>query len=341
MTFLIKLNTLKKTFLLILSLLFAISSIAQKSAEDFGYRHLKLEYEKDTVHILVKSKKGEELNKKPIIFEVQGSTAVPLIVYDGERQVSYVSICEGFVENEYHLVLVSKPGLPLIAHKNELTKGKYKEPNTNSYPEKYLENNNLEYYVKRNNTVFNFLKKQKWVDTTKVVAIGHSEGSTIVAHMANKIDGITHLIYSGGTPYYSRILAMVQQDRRRELQEDTEFAQDVYDYWEDVIKYPFAFDRNKGWNTNYGSFSFSQNENDILKQLKIPILMSYGTLDEGAPFVDMFHIETMKDRHTNFTFKAYVGLDHYYKNVNPNSKNLNEDSLSKVVNDWLHWIKIN
>jgi len=326
-----------------LSIIFTISGIlcfAQKTPKDFGYKHLNVVFENDTIDILVKSKKGEEHIKKPILFEVQGSTAVPLIVYDGERQVSYVSLTEGFAEKDYHLVMVNKPGLPLMSHIDKLTKGKYKDPKTKEYPKKYLQNNNLEYYVKRNNEIINFLIKQNWVDRSKIVVVGHSEGSTIAAHMADKIEGITHLIYSGGTPYYPRILAMIQQDRKSELKKDDGWVKKDFEYWKDLVKYPFAKDRNKGWNTNYGTYSFSQNENDVLKRLKIPVLISYGTLDEGAPFCDMFHIETIKERHTNFTFNAYIGLNHYYqlpKSVN-NSK---EDYLSKVVKDWFLWVKDN
>lgn len=311
---------------------------AQIKPSNFGYRHFTIEFEKDTVHILVKSKKEERLKKKPVFFEIQGSTAVPLIVHNGQQQVSYVSLTEGLVENDYHLVMVNKPGLPLMIHNDSLTKGKYKDPNTKQYPQNYLKNNNLHYYVERNNKVIEFLKKQDWVDSTKVVVAGHSEGSSIAAHMADKIEGITHLIYSGGTPYYPRILTMIQQDRKQELKKDNDWVKKDFDYWKDIVKYPLALDKNKGWNTNYGTYSFSENENDILKRLKIPILISYGTMDEGAPFCDMFQLETIKERSRNFTFYAYVGLNHYYQSelLEDASK---QDYLTKVINDWLQWLK--
>ncbi|WP_435414527.1 alpha/beta hydrolase family protein [Polaribacter aestuariivivens] len=315
---------------------------AQKKVEDFGYRRIQTSFEAETVDILISSIKGEENRKKPIFFEVQGSTALPLIVHDGKQQVSYVSISQGFAEKDYHLILVSKPGIPLIVHKDSLTNGKYKNLKTGKYPQKYLDNNNLNYYVKRNKKVIDYLKKQNWVDTTKIVVAGHSEGSTIATHMADKIDGITQLIYSGGTPYYPRILAMIQKDRKLELEEESNWIQKDFNYWKDVVKHPLTKDRNEGWNTNYGTYSFSQNENEVLKRLKIPILISYGTSDEGAPFCDMFHIEIIKERQTNFTFNAYVGLDHYYqKKNNKIDSNNKTDYLSDVVYDWLKWLKKN
>jgi len=79
-----------------------------------------------------------------------------------------------------------------------------------------------------------------------------------------------------------------------------------------VVDHPFALIRHEGWNTNTGTYSFSQNENEVLKRLKIPVLICYGTKDEAGPFNDMFHIETIRDRASNISFKAYVGLNHNY-----------------------------
>jgi hypothetical protein len=39
-----------------------------KTPADFGYRHLTMRYQRDTVDILVLSKKGEELQRKPMFF---------------------------------------------------------------------------------------------------------------------------------------------------------------------------------------------------------------------------------------------------------------------------------
>ncbi|QNM84569.1 dienelactone hydrolase family protein [Polaribacter pectinis] len=331
-----------KKIILLLFISISTNFHSQKKAEDFGFRHFQYIIENDTIDVLVKSKKGEENIKKPIFFEVQGSTAVPLIVHNNKQRVSYVSLSEGYTENDYHLVMVNKPGLPLIIHNDSLTRGQYKDLKTGKYPQKYLENNKLEYYVERNSAVINFLKKQDWVDTTKIVVAGHSEGSTIATHMADKIDEITHLIYSGGTPYYPRILAMIQQDRRLEKKKESDWVKKDLEYWKDVVKYPLAKNRNEGWNTNYGTYSFSQNENNVLKRLKIPILITYGTSDEGAPFCDMFHIETIKENQTNFTFNAYVGLDHYYqKKEHDKDSTKKKDYLNTVVSHWLKWIEIN
>ena len=243
-----------------------------------------------------------------------------------------MSLLQGSVENDYHLVIINKPGLPLMVHQDQLSNGRYKDPETGKYPTEYLKNNHLSYYVARNHQVLDYLKQQPWVDTTKIVLQGHSEGSTIAVHLADKTTGITHLIYSGGLPYFPRILAMVRQERQYEKDSANPWVQNVYDYWEEVIEKPLKPEPKEGWNTNFGTYSFSQSENEVLKRLQIPVLISYGTRDEAAPFNDMFRIECISDKVKNVTFNAYVGLDYYYQADDMG------DRLTGIINDWLAWI---
>ena len=108
-------------------------------------------------------------------------------------------------------------------------------------PTKYTTNNNLEYYYKRNNKVIKYLLKQEWVDKSKIIVAGHSEGSSIAAKIASTNKNITHLIYSGSTIYYPRILSMVNQDRYSETDEDSWVNKD-FEYWKNVNENPT--DRN-------------------------------------------------------------------------------------------------
>ena len=59
-------------FILITSSIFG----QKKTPEDFGFRHFVYQYTADSVDILVKSKKGEELKRKPILLFCQGSLPV-------------------------------------------------------------------------------------------------------------------------------------------------------------------------------------------------------------------------------------------------------------------------
>lgn len=329
---------------LILPFLFIISFYCySQKPEDFGFRHFQYVFENDTIDVLVKSKKGEEQLKKPLFFSVQGSLAVPLIIHDGKHRVSYATLEEGFVEENYHLIIINKPGIPLVAHKDSLVNREYFVDKGNYlYSEKYLKSNHLDYYVERNVRVIDSLFKQDWVDTTKLIISGHSQGSGIAASMCDKTNKATHLIYSSGTPYFSTILAMLHKARMQEGNEANPRVEKIINAWKDVVSNPLNY-FNPHRDSNLTLSSFSQNESEILKRLKIPVLISYGTQDESSPYQDLFQLETIRDRITHITFTPYIGLGHNYQLVNPNKDNPNQqtDFLENVVKDWLKWIEKN
>ncbi|MFY9243106.1 MAG: hypothetical protein WAO74_08765 [Polaribacter sp.] len=330
-----------RTIYTLLILMFSFQTYAQ-NPEKFGFKHLQYIIEADTVDVLIKSKKGDENKKKPLLFSVQGSLGVPLIIHNGTHRVKYSTLEEGFVENEYHLVIVNKPGIPLIAHIDSLVDGKEYFINKKEYiyPTKYLKNNNLDYYVKRNLQVIDSLFKENWVDTSKLVISGHSQGSGIALSMCDKTIKATHLIYSSGLPYYSTILAMLHKERMKEANEQNPRVEKIIRYWKEAVEDPFNY-INPNRDSNLTLSSFSQNENIILKRLSIPVLISYGTKDESSPYQDMFRIETIKDRIKHITFNDYIGLGHNYQLVNPDKENQKTDFLSEVLFDWLQWIKDN
>ncbi|MBG7611436.1 hypothetical protein IU405_04150, partial [Polaribacter sp. BAL334] len=146
-------------------------------------RHFQYFIEGDSIDVLVKSKKGDENKKKPIFFSVQGSLGVPLLIHNGKQRVKYSTLEEGFVEDDYHLIIVNKPGIPLISHKDSLSnRGEYYDHKSQKiYPKEYVNKNYSEYYVKRNISVIELLLKESWVDSSKIIVSGHSQGSGIAA----------------------------------------------------------------------------------------------------------------------------------------------------------------
>ncbi|WP_456437467.1 hypothetical protein, partial [Psychroserpens sp.] len=224
---------------IIISFALSTTCLFAQKAEDFGFRHLQYVFENDTIDVLIKSKKGDENKKKPLFFSVQGSTAKPLIVHNGKQRINLMLV-EGFVEEDFHLVIVNKPGLPLMCNKERLSKrGRYFENKLQKkFPKQYLEKNYLNYYVKRNVRIIDSLLKKNWVDSAKLVVSGHSQGSSIVAEMADKNTAITHLIYSSGLPYYSTILDILHEERMNEDNEENPYVQKTIDYWKNVVERP-------------------------------------------------------------------------------------------------------
>mgnify|MGYP006201818571 CR=1 FL=1 len=86
-----------------------------KTPEDFGFRHIVFKYKTDDVDILIKSQKGEENFRKPIFFFCQGSLPKPLIKYHEDNAYGVFPFDVDSLSEKYHLVIVSKPHIPVIA----------------------------------------------------------------------------------------------------------------------------------------------------------------------------------------------------------------------------------
>jgi dienelactone hydrolase len=309
-------------------------------AEDFGFRHLQTIYISDTVNILIKSKKGDELKRKPIFLFCQGSLPQPLIKKDGVNIYSVFPFKTDSLEIDYHIVIISKPSIPLIAEVKTLESNfVYIDPETGKIPKDYSTRNLLDYYVKRNLKVIDYLEKLPYIDNSKLVISGHSEGSTIAAKMAYKSKKVTKLIYASGSPL-GRIMAMVGQDRATETDTDsTRLAEMEFDYWEQVV-----YDKNNMDDTNGDTFKatydFSIPAINYLEKLKIPVLICYGTKDWSAPYNDYLRAEMIRQKKKNFTFKAYIGLEHNFFPLTINGEpNYDIFNWDKIANEWWRWAK--
>ena len=325
----------------ILLLLFTTSLFGQK-AEDFGFRHLQTIYKGDTVDILIKSKKGEEQIKKPLLLFCQGSLPIPLIImYDENGMKGIYNVFVFNTDNisiKYHLAIINKPFIPLIADKTSLTNEMTFADSLGNYSTNYTKRNVLDYYVDRNIQVINFLQKQSFISSTKLVVAGHSEGAAIAANIAYKCRKVTELIYSGGSPL-GRIMSIFGIIRNEQLKDSTKNVNGIFEYWSKTIEN--KSDDNSTGDTYKGQYQFSNPPPiDILLKLNIPILVTYGTKDFGAISQnDYLRVATISKQKTNFTFKDYIGLDHNFfpllQNDKPNYDIFNWD---KVAEDWRVWL---
>ena len=319
---------------IILLLLISVTTFGQKKPEDFGYRHLTFTYKKLTVDVLIQSKEREENIQKPLFFWCQGSMPQPLLKYDETGLYGTFPFDVDDFLSDYHLVIVGKPGVPLISDVKDL-KAEYQYLNENdSVPKIYSEHNYLDYYVERNDFIIKKLLKEKWVSKNKLVLAGHSEGSTIVAKLATKNKKVTHLIYSGGNPY-GRILNILQQQIF--IYKDYE----AIEYWKSVVANKQNITYN-GRDTYKATYDFSQPSEIHLKKLKIPVFITYGTKDWNAPYNDLLQIESIQLGLKNIVFKPYFDVEHNYFPVNENREpNYEVYNWENVGKDWKNWLDKN
>ncbi len=210
---------MRNVLLLFFTICFFHLSGQDKPGTVFGFRHLQTIYNGDTVDILIKSKKGEEGKKKPLFLFCQGSLPIPLIItYDENNKKGIFNVFvfnPDSLSNEYHLAIIGKPGIPLIASQKDLESDLSYKDSTRKFPGKYTDRDLLYYYVNRDIAVIQFLQRQSWISISRLVVAGHSEGSTIAAKLASVYPKVTDLIYSGGNPM-GRIMTVIERSRALE-----------------------------------------------------------------------------------------------------------------------------
>ncbi len=309
-----------------------------KTPEELGFRHITYTYQGDVVDVIVKSKKGEENQPKPLFFFCQGSLPDPTIKYLDDRVLVFPFDMETYAE-QYHLVIVGKPGSPLVLDLAPFAPSYQFRQAGEKVPQAYTDRNYLSYYVERNIEVLQALAQEEWVSSDQLVVAGHSEGSTIGAKMALLYPEITHLIYSGGNPM-GRIMSIITEYRYGETEADQR-AEHMFDHWEWILDNKESVTDERG-DSPRATYEFSEPSFDVLEQLKIPVLVTYGSKDWSAPFNDYLHLEALRKGWTNFTFKAYIGTEHNFFPVNeqyvPDHKVRN---WPKVATDWLTWLTVN
>lgn len=332
-----------KHFYIVLIFLQASYSFSQNSLKELGFREFSLGFEGDKVDFVVKSKKGDELKPKPIFLFCQGSLPRPMAV-KYKKQVSFFAIPFKIPENilnDYHIVIISKPGIPVQADSTALGNNyTYLNPD-GKVPELYYKCYFSDYYVHRNIFVLENLLKEKWVKKGKLVVAGHSQGSTVAALISERFEKITHLIHSGGNPF-GRIMQMVAQRRAHEKAEDSTAKESIFQFWEEVVQNKNSLDSPNGGDPGKSTYDFSQNIINSLLNLEIPVLISYGTKDRGTLFNDYLRIEVIREGKKNFEFQSYFGAEHnYFPVLEDGSINYNDFQWDKVAENWSRWLDEN
>lgn len=315
-----------------------------KILKAYGFRHITFHYQGDPVDILIKSKKGEENIPKPLFLFCQGSQPNPLIIRfrkNGTDQIYPVFVFNtDSLSKDYHLVIIGKPYVPLMAEEDSLNKQLAFVDNKGLPTEPYKRRNYLDYYVNRNIAILRSLRKSPWVTKNKLVVAGHSEGAAIASKIAYKYSRVTELIYASGSPL-GRMASVVAQARKEDT-DSSPLAEEEFKSWIQITADPNNLiaegDSNKD---TYQSSSPAPIT--WITRLKIPTLIVNGTKDVNGLFAnDYLRLEAIRLQKPNLTFKSYIGLEHNFFAVKPSGKiDYDQFGWDKVANDWYLWLKKN
>ncbi|OGX84536.1 hypothetical protein BEN47_16085 [Hymenobacter lapidarius] len=300
-----------------------------RTPEELGYRHMVVMYGRDSVNVLVLSQPGEEKQKKPLLFWVQGSLPTPLVLYDRQGAFPVFPFHPKAVLKNCHLVIVSKPGIPLMAD----VEGRDANQmfGRTAPPPYYCARNYLDYFVQRDVALLRYFKKQPWVDKSHVVAAGHSQGSTIVAHLAAVPGLVSHAVYLSGNPL-GQLMSMLDESRQRE---DSVAAVATFRRWQTAVTHPALADCVG--DDPRSLFGFGAAPLPVLLRAQVPVFVGYGTRDHGVAGDDFLRLECIRLHKTNFTFREYTGREHNFFGFKGGQINYDDFYWDAVGDEFLRW----
>ena len=340
--------------LIFISTLIPLLAFGQYDPKMEEYQHKTIYTKYDTINYHIYSK-GKIEEKKNILIFFHGSGGNPLfmqsikidtikVIENGKskNKVEKTIILNTSVPfdldripNDYIFVLISKKGVPFSADKNS-----YK-PSKNFY-----KNESLNYRVWLGDKVINdltnkFIKKPK-----KVLIIGHSEGSDVVAKLGHKNKKITHIGYWAGganTQYYDFAL-FIQKDVQNGKTTQIEANKSLDSLFIDIKN--IENDPNnseKQWLENpYRRWSqFTEPSINNLLKINKPLFVAVAGKDESVPIESslLIPIEFIRHKKENLTFKIYPEYNHSFAKP-PKSEN---DEWSwewmNVFEDFMKWVE--
>lgn len=288
-------------------------------------------------------------SKKPVFLFCQGSLPVPLFVEiegygpymlaGGVSNFDYANIRE-----QYHLVVISMPHTPVYARKENINAQFHYVPDPAKpfeFSQAYLMADHLQNYVDRAGRVLAFLNHQPWVDPSKLVVAGHSQGSKVATKIAASHKGVTHLGLFAANPF-GRVDQFVRQARldaqmgRISWETADSVMNDHYRYFE-TAHHPDSLRAQpelKTWS------SFSETFIDDWLGLDMPIYLAYGTEDRTADLCDLVPLFFTQAGKRNLTLRRYLRLEHNFFEVDEKGRPVYEKGhWEAVMRAFLEWAR--
>ncbi|WP_196885497.1 hypothetical protein [Aureivirga sp. CE67] len=311
---------------------FSQKEIKYKNLDNSSVQHFSLEKQKDTIDFIVVD--SILTKKKPVLLYLQGSLPRPLFInFKDYGNWFFGGGISNFdlekIQKEYHLVIISMPKTPVLVEEENLNNQYSYVPNPenkNKLSEAYLKNDYLENYVNRANSVLKFLEKQDWVDSSKLVVVGHSQGTKVGTKLALKNNKITHLGLLSPNPFGR------EDQFIREYRKQAENGEISWKKADEEIKKIYEISQNPELKNR---LSFTQNYLNDWLELNIPIYIAYGTNDITSDLCDIVPLFFYQKGKENLTLKRHLELDHsFMKFENPKEP---EQHMKEVINDFIDW----
>ena len=316
---------------------FSNSCFSQSNIPDYEkFKTEKIILKNDTInyHIFSSNKITDATG---IILFIHGSGSFPMFNVKKENGSMWINSTVPFdldkMPKDFALILVSKKCVPFLVLNEE-----YK-------PKKcFFENEGLDYRVWQNDLVIKNLLKKTFKNPKKIIAIGHSEGSDVVAKLGTINKNLTHIgFWSGsGNSQYNDFALMTRKDAisgKISEKESVEKLDSLFIQLEDIEKDKSSI--SKDWLDNsYRRWKqFSEPSVDNLLKIDIPIFVAAGTKDESVPVESSLIVKTefIRKNKKNLTYRLYPNYDHSFELISETPNQEPEDKWMEVFKEFMEW----
>lgn len=333
---------------------FPLLTFGQYDPKVEEYQHKTIFTKSDTINYHIYSK-GKIEEKKNILLFFHGSGGNPLfmetinldtikVVENGitknkvEKSIS-LSTSVPFdldrIPNDYVFVLISKKGVPFLAEKES-----YK-PNQTFY-----KNESLDYRVWQGDKVINDLANKFIKTPQKIVLIGHSEGSDVVAKLGHKNKKITHIGYwagGGNTQYYDFALLIQREVHSGQItQKDAIKSLDsLIIEIKNIENDPKNTDKQWLGNSYRRWSQFTEPPIDNLLKIDKPLFIAVAGKDDAVPIESslLIPIEFIRKKKKNLMFKIYPDYNHSFAKPPQNENEEWSWDWMIVFEDFMKWVE--
>ncbi|WP_412850619.1 acyl-CoA thioester hydrolase/BAAT C-terminal domain-containing protein [Chryseobacterium sp. PMSZPI] len=281
---------------------------------------------------------------KPLMVYLDGSGNFPIYykTKSGKYSTSIPIDLKKYSKN-YHIVLISKPGIPFKDSLQVAPSGRRFYPVSENYTTLY----SLDWRAETASKAINFFIKKLPVNKKKIVVMGYSEGSQVapkVAVLNKKVTNVVCIVGNALNHFYDFLINTRLDVIKNKIspQEGQSIIDSLYTDYEKIHEDPLSTKKTWYGETylKWSSFSRTTPLENMLK-LKIPILYIAAGKDNNQTIIDMDYakLEFIRQGKKNLTYKVYPNSNHYFQEEETkDGKTVTVDRIDEVHQFAIDWL---
>ena len=308
----------------------AIGKTRNITPESMGFSPFELETESDTIRFYV-STGGKALDKdsvRPLVIYLEGSGPTP-VFWKKDGQIGSSLMFEPGDFPGCHYAVISKPGIGFFETERRV--------NSKTYDQKL----SLTWRVNAARAVVERLTSESFVDKTRVIVIGHSEGADVAPWVALDNKHVTHVVGlapGGVSQMFDFVLFARKQVDAGELEPD-QVDQEIAKYknaYRKIFTDPSSTDKKWQGETYLRWSSFFRPAMDAWRDIEIPVYLGMCRDDKNTPVEcgEAIELEYIRLGKNNLTAQTWP-TDHYF--VETQDDDTPVDRRLDVLKEVIEW----